>query len=269
MRALKAEFAKLKRSRMILWTALVVLGYTSIGLAMYPVLDDMMAQGVAAAPGSPAAQVREAFARAGITEINWDGAMRFVPMGVSGAWGIMVLSLIAAYVFGRDLREGTDISSGTLPIRRETFVFAKMVVIAVWAVVLAALAVLAQVGVDLVHLGAEGLRFEYVWRAFLETLYVMLPLYLTLPVIGWLSLSRKGYLRPMLFALVMFMASTGLVGLDAAAYFPWSMPIAAVGVTWMPAREALTIVSWLIALAVFAVGMFAVLRRVNRAGDVA
>jgi ABC-type transport system involved in multi-copper enzyme maturation permease subunit len=269
IRALAAEFSKLKRARMILWTALVVIGYTSIGLAMFPVIEDLQAQSLTAAPGSTAAGMAEAFAAGGITGINWESAMVFVPMGVSGAWGVLLLSLIAAYVFGRELREGTDISSATLPIRRETFVFAKMVVIAVWAIGLAILAVVGQVGVDLIHIGAEGLRFSYVWRGFVDTLYAMLPLYLTLPVIAWLSLSRKGYLRPMLFATVMFMLASGLIGLDAAAYFPWSMPIAAVGVTWMPVRGELTVVSWLIALAVFAVGMFAVLRRVNRAGDVA
>lgn len=269
MRALAAEFGKLKRARMILWTALVVIGYTSIGLAMYPVIEDMQAQAQTAAPGTTAAEMAKAFAEGGITGINWESAMRFVPMGVSGAWGVLLLSLVAAYVFGRELREGTDISSATLPIRREAFVFAKMVVIAAWSIGLALLAVVAAVGVDLVHLGTEGLRFSYVWRGFVDTLHAMLPIYLTLPVIAWLSLSRKGYLRPMLFALVMFMFSSGLIGLDAAAYFPWSMPIAAVGVTWWPVRGGLTIVSWLIALAVFATGMFGVLRRVNRAGDAA
>lgn len=269
MRALAAEFSKLKRARMILWTALVVIGYTAIGLAMYPVIEDLQAEAATAAPGSAAAGMAEAFAAGGITGINWESALVFTPMGVSGAWGVLLLSLIAAYVFGRELREGTDISSATLPIRRETFVFAKMVVIAVWAVGLAILAVAAQLAVGLIHLGAEGLRFAYVWQGFVDTLYAMLPLYLTLPIVAWLSLSRKGYLRPMLFATVMFMLASSLIGLDAAAYFPWSMPIAAVGVTWMPGGTGLTAVSWLIALAVFAAGMLAVLRRVNRAGDVA
>lgn len=269
MRALAAEFGKLKRARMILWTALVVIGYTSIGLAMLPVFEDLQSQALTAAPGSTAAAVGESYAEAGITGINWESAMKFVPMGVSGAWGVMVLSLITAYVFGRELREGTDVASATLPVRREAFVAAKMIVIAVWAIGLAVLSVIAQVGVDFIHLGTEGFRFLYTWRAFVQTLHAMLPLYLTLPLVAWLSLSRKGYLRPMLFALVMFMLASGLIGLDAAAYFPWSMPIAAVGVTWMPAASGLTAVSWLIAFAVFAVGMLAVLRRVNRAGDVA
>lgn len=269
IRALQAEFGKLKRSRMILWTALVVIGYTSIGLAMLPVIEDLQAQALTAAPGAAAAGVGEAFAAAGITGINWESAMLFVPMGVSGAWGVMLLSLIAAYVFGRELREGTDIASATLPVRREIFAWAKMVVIAVWAVGLAVLAVAAQVGVDLIYLGANGLRPSWVWQGFVDTLYAMLPLYLTLPIVAWLSLSRRGYLRPMLFALVMFMVSSSLIGLDAAAYFPWAMPIAAVGVTWAPVRGELTLVSWLIALAVFAAGMVALLRRVNRAGDVA
>ena len=262
MRALAAEFSKLRRSRMVLWTVLVILGYTSIGLAVFPIIKSSIADLSTSAVSSP---VGDAFAAAGLTEINWETAMRFIAMGVSGAWGIMLLSLITAYVFGRELREGTDIASATLPISRGSFVIAKMVVIAVWSVGLALLAVIAQVGVDLLYLGADGFAWEYVLRAVSDSLLAMLPIYLTLPVVAWLSLSRKGYLRPMLFALVMFMISTSLVGMDAAAYFPWSMSVAAVGVTWMPLAGELSAVSWLIATALFAIGLIAVLRKVNRA----
>lgn len=259
MRALAAEFGKLKRARMILWTALVIVGYSAIGLATFPVVEDL----IATMPAAGDASVNP-YVAANLTVINWQNAVRFIAMGVSGAWGILLLSLITAYVFGRDLREGTDISSATLPIRREAFVAAKMVVIAAWAAALGVLAVFAQVGVGLIFLGTDGFQWAYVWSALGDTLYAMLPLYLTLPVIAWLSLTRKGYLRPMLFALVMMMLANGLIGLDAAAYFPWSMPIVLAGVTWMPLTGELTAVSWLIALAVFVVGMYLVVRRVNR-----
>ncbi len=262
MRALAAEFGKLKRARMLLWTALIIVGYTSIGLATFPVVEDL----VASMPAGPDAAVNP-FVAADLTVINWENAVRFIAMGVSGAWGILLLSLITAYVFGRDLREGTDISSATLPVRREAFVAAKMVVIAVWAVALGVLAVFAQVGVDLFFLGIDGFRWAYVWGALGDTLLAMLPLYLTLPLVAWLSLTRKGYLRPMLFALVMMMLANGLIGLDAAAYFPWSMPIVLAGVTWMPLTGELTAASWAIAVAVFTVGMYLVIRRVNRPAE--
>lgn len=247
---------------MILWTALVIVGYTAIGLVMFPILEDLQASGAMGSAG-------DVFAEAGIVEINWETGMRFIAMGVSGAWGVMLVSLITAYVFGRELREGTDVSTATLPIRREYFVFAKLTVVAMWLIGLALLAVVAQVVVDAVYLGFEGFRLVYAWRAFLDTLYALSPLFLTVPVVAWLSLTRKGYLRPMLFALVVFTIANSLIGLDAAAYFPWSMPIVLVGVTWMPLTGELTALSWVIALAVFAAGLFAVLRATNRADSVA
>jgi ABC-type transport system involved in multi-copper enzyme maturation permease subunit len=253
---------------MLLWTTLVILGYTSIGLVVFPVVQDLLASGeMAAMPAQVAGE--DVWAQAGITEINWDAAMRFIPMGVSGAWGVMLLSLITAYVFGRELREGTDIASATLPVRREYFVIAKMVVIAVWAAALGLLAVVTQVALDVFMLGLDGFAWSYVWRALGETLAAMLPLYLTLPVVAWLSLTRKGYLRPMIFATVMFMIASSLIGLDAAAYFPWSMPIVMVGVTWMPLKGELTALSWLIAVGVFVVGALFVMRTVNRAESMA
>ncbi len=261
MRALMAEFAKLKRSRMILWTSLVVVGYTSIGLVVFPLLKKAQAGEIAMG----GAGIGEAFARAGITEMNWANAMKFVPMGVSGAWGVLLLSLVAAYVFGRELREGTGVASATLPVRREYTAIAKMAVIAVWVAYLSALAVIADVFVVGVYMGFDTFAWSYVRSAFVETMYACLPILLTLPLVGWLAMSHKGYLRPMLFALGTFLVANSMVGLDAAAYVPWAMPITAVGVTWMPARGELGVASWSIAAAVFAVGMFAVLRTANRA----
>ncbi len=261
MRALSAEFAKLKRSRMLLWTSLVVVGYTSIGLAVFPIVEKAQLQ----SSGSTPSAIGDVFAQAGIVEIDWSTAMKFIPMGVSGAWGILLLSLVAAYVFGRELREGTDVASATLPVRRETAVAAKMIVIAAWMVGLALLAVVADIGVVAVYLGFDGFSLSHVWKALAETLYACLPIYLTLPLVGWLSRSRKGYMRPMLFALVAFMVSSSLMGTDLAAYVPWSMPIVAVGVTWMPLRGELTAVSWVIATAVFCFGMVALFRQANRA----
>ncbi|MBN1192516.1 MAG: ABC transporter permease [Coriobacteriia bacterium] len=268
MRALAAEFRKLKRARMILWTALVVIGYTSIGLAMLPVFEDLQASGALTPEAqSMVAPMEDPYEQANITEVNWDAAMKFVPMGVSGAWGIMLLSLVAAYVFGRELREGTDAASATLPVRREYTVVAKLVVIAAWTAGLALLAVLVDVPVVGVYLGFETFKWEYFMRGAAETLYASLFIYLTLPLIGWLSLIRKGYLRPMLFALAAFSVSMSLIGLEAAAYVPWSMPSVAVGVSWMPLRGELTAMSWAIALAVFGLGLAALIRRTNRLGD--
>lgn len=261
MRALSAEFAKLKRSRMILWTSLVVVGYTSVGLAVFPLVQKAQSGDVAMGT----AGIGDVFAQAGITEMNWATAMKFIPMGVSGAWGIMLLSLVAAYVFGRELREGTDVATATLPIRREYVIASKMTVIAAWTVYLCALAVIADVAVVALYMGFDTFAWSYVGRAFAETLYACLPIFLTLPLVGWFAMSRKGYLRPMLFALGTFMVANSLVGLDAAAYVPWAMPIVGVGVTWMPVRGELGAVSWVIAAAVFVVGMAVVLRTANRA----
>lgn len=268
MRVLAAEFGKLKRARMLMWTVIVIVGYTSIGLVVFPIVEDLLASGEMAAMSAQAGE-GDVWAQAGITEINWDAATRFIPMGVSGAWGVMLLSLITAYVFGRELREGTDIASATLPVRREYFVIAKMIVIAMWAAALGLLAVVTQVAVDVLMLGLDGFDWSYVWRALGETFLAMVPLYLTLPIVAWLSLTRRGYLRPMLFAVVAFTLAQSLIGLDAAAYFPWSMPSVMTGVTWMPLKGDLNAASWAIALAVFAVGLFAVMRKVNRSESMA
>jgi len=62
---------------------------------------------------------------------------------VVGIGGILMLPFIIAYVFGREYADGTAKNLLALPVGRQWFVFAKLVVAAVWWMVLV-VAVLAE-----------------------------------------------------------------------------------------------------------------------------
>ena len=72
--------------------------------------------------------------------------LRTAVQGVSGSWGLLTFSFIAAYVFGREYKEGTEKNMLTVPIRREYSVIAKMIVVACWVFGLALFAFVLQAG---------------------------------------------------------------------------------------------------------------------------
>lgn len=262
IRALRAEFLKLKRSRMLLWTALVVVVYAAFAAALMLVFknDAQMLNTIASAGGAFSKA-----AAAGMFDLNWVNQLRTAVQGISGSWGVLTFSFVTAYVFGREYKEGTEKNMLTVPLRREYIIAAKMMVVACWVLALTLFSLALQ-SAGLAVLGIEGFAWKHVAVALLDSLEVTLLLYLTLPVVAWVAMVGHGYLRAMLFAFAMMMVSNGLATTDASRYFPWNMPIHVVGASWMPIPPSnLVATSWVIAIGVFAVGCGLAIRQIDTA----
>ena len=261
MRALRAEFLKLKRSRTLLWTALVVVVYAAFSTVMIVALKDPeIMRSVASAGGSFTKA-----AAAGLYDLNWANQLHTFVQGIAGTWGVLLFSFVTAYVFGRERKEDTEKNMLTSPVRREYFVAAKMVVVACWVLALTLLSLAAHAA-GIALWGVEGFAWS-TWRPPWPTsLEVTLLIYLTLPVVAWITLMGRGYLRAMLFAFAMTMVGSGLATTDVSRYFPWNMPIHLVGASWMPVPPSHLIpVSWVIAVGVFVVGMALTIGQIDTA----
>jgi ABC-type transport system involved in multi-copper enzyme maturation permease subunit len=266
MRALKAEFLKLRRSRMLLWTALVVVGYAILASVLNRVLlnDPKFAQNIATAGG-----VYKKAVEAGFFELNWANQLRVAVQGITGTWGIMLFAFVTTYVFGREYKDKTATNMLTLPVRREAFVAAKMIVVAVWILALTLLCLTLH-AVALVLLGVPGFAWSHVWGALWDALTVTFLIYLTLPLVAWITMIGRGYLRGMLFALAAVGVGNGLAGTEASKYYPWNLPVHLAGASWLPLAPAdLVPASYLIAIAVFVVGMALAMRHVDATDDAA
>jgi ABC-2 type transport system permease protein len=260
-RILAAEFLKLKRSRMPLWSGLIVLVAGGLGLAVLPVLSDPATQAQIAQGGGVFAKA----VAAGAYSPTVTNYLRIGLQGMSGSWGVLTFGLVTAYVFGREFKEGTAKTMLTLPLRREYVALAKMVVIAVWVLGLGALAILVTMGCAAL-LGAGGFAWTYVLDNAIDTLGVVTLLYLTLPFVAWFAMRGRGYLPPMLYSLAVMMVSNGLVDTPISAYVPWNMPLHLVGASWYPVSPSgLTAGSWVIAVAFFAAGLAALMWRTDHA----
>jgi len=264
MRLLSAEFLKLRRSRMLLWSGLIVAVAAGLGLAVLPVLADPKTQATIAKSGGVFARA----VAAGAYNPSWTNYLHIGVQGMSGSWGILTFGLVTAYLFGREFKEGAAKNMLTLPIRREYVVVAKLIVLAVWVFCLGLLSV-ALTSVAAAVLGAAGFSWAAVFASIRETILAIAPLYLTLPLVAWFAVRGRGYLQPMLYSLGVMMVGNALVQTPASRYFPWNMPLHLVGASWYPVSPSPVVpASWAVAIAVFAVGVGALMWQIDRADSV-
>lgn len=250
LRALKAEVLKLKRAHVVWWTALVVAVYAIVNTVMTASFKDPGA-------GARMAQAGGSFAKAaaaGMYEPTWENFLRFIPQGIGGGIGALLFGFVAAYVFGREFKERTDSVMLVTPIRREYFVAAKLAVLFGWVTSLALLwFVLQTAGTALV--GAERFAWAGLLAALGDSMKATLLIYLTLPFVAWVAWLRRGYLWPMVFTVVAMTLSNGFIFTEFARYYPWDMPLLVAGASWIPIPPASLVPgSWLVAVAVFALG---------------
>jgi ABC-type transport system involved in multi-copper enzyme maturation permease subunit len=259
-RVLAAEFVKLKRARMPLWTVVAVLVYALLNLAMLPAVTKPEVLSKIAQAGGAFGQA----VKAGLYRPTWQNYLLGGAWGIAGSWGVLTFSLVAAYLFAHEYRERTLQNTLTLPVRREYVVLAKLVVLAAWVLGLTILSVAFQVGVVAI-LGASGFAWSHVFDALADSIAVSLLIYLTLPAVAWFAMLGRGYLPPMLFALAAMMLGNGIASTAASRWFPWTMGIDLVGASWMPLPQVhLVPASWAVAALFFAVGVAALVWRVDR-----
>ena len=243
IRALVVEVVKLKRASLPLWSVITV------------VLAPAMSNIFAYAQDS------------GGSRLSWPAFFELGSMTMGTWWGILLFGLITAFVFGREYAEGVSPSMLTAPMRREYFVIAKFVVLAVWVVALALLSLVAQ-GFAATALGLDGFAWSEVWPAGGDVLTVALLILLTQPLIAFVAVASRGVFAPMILSAAGFLA--GMLGGIAGwgDWLPWAMPTA-IGGTFLgsviPVEAELTAGSWAISGALCLAGVVATMLWVNRA----
>lgn len=188
------------------------------------------------------------------------------PQDIASWWGFLLGGFVAAYVFGREFGEGTLPASLTLPLRREWYVGAKLIVLFAWVFALAALSILGRVGYATL-LGFDQFAWRHVAESLTDALLVTLAIAATLPLVGWVAIVGRGYLAPMLFSSVAF--ASGLLFMRGGweRWVPWAMPIALAGMAWVPGQTKSSLVpgSWFVLAAVFVLGVAALVLQIDYA----
>lgn len=211
--ALATEFLKLRRSKVTWFTfAALSIGPLAIALMMWIVRE----------PGR-AAQLGLLGTKANLSGLTatWPAYSSMLTLMV-GIGGMLLLSFIVAYIFGREYTEGTAKNLLALPVGRHWFVLAKLVVAAVWWAILV-VAVLAEALVLGAALALPGFSATLAVRAVHDALLAAAIAYLLAPVVAWIAMLGRGYLPPLGFALAMLALGNVFSHTGWATWFPWSI----------------------------------------------
>jgi hypothetical protein len=253
-RVLFVELLKLRRSR-ITWITLLAYGVGPLIGALFMIIlkDPALGQRM----GLIAAKARWSAGSA-----DWPTFLSMM-LQMTGIAGMILIGVIAAYVFGREYAEGTAKNMLALPIHREWFVLGKVAVIVIW---FAALSVAFCAETFLVGLlvGLPGYSPGLVLHSAAVDLESAALLILLCPVAAWTALAGKGYFAPLgvtIFTLILGMVfgSTGW-----APWVPWSIVPLFTGVAGPEARQAIGPGSYAVLAAVFVVGVAGAMIHVRR-----
>ena len=113
---------------------------------------------------------------------------------MTGVGGMVLTAVIATYVFGREYADGTAKNMLALPVRRESFVLAKLLVVALWFAVLVAAIFVEGVAIGLA-LDLPGFSPELLGRAAQDVGLCGAMCCLLVPPVAWMATLGRGYLE--------------------------------------------------------------------------
>ena len=171
---------------------------------------------------------------------------------VFGVGGMLLLPFIVAYIFGREYADLTAKNLLALPVARHWFVYAKLVVAAVWWFLLV-MAVLAESLVIGLLLGLPGFSAGVAGAAVANSLLASSISFLLAPVVAWVTVASRDYMAPLAFAFA-GMALGNIFGKTGwAEYFPWSIVPLMVGLVGQP--QTLPVGSYVVLAVTFVAGI--------------
>lgn len=153
---------------------------------------------------------------------GWPNFTELLLQGIAGV-GFVGVGFVASWIYGREFSDRTVKDLLALPISRTQIIFAKFLVTVWWSLLLAAIYLLAALGIGiLLDLpgGSPALVSALLYRFWTTALLTLL---LATPI-AFLASYSKGVLLPVgVTILTMIMANlSAMVGL--ATYFPWAIP---------------------------------------------
>lgn len=253
---LACEFMKLRRSK-VTWFSLGALSMGPLGIALFMwILEE---------PGR-AAQLGLIGTKANLSGLSatWPSFLSMVTL-IVGVGGMVLLSFIVAYVFGREYTERTAKNLLALPVGRHWFALAKTVVTAAWWAVLVA-AVLTEAFLIGSALGLPGFSATLAVGAVRDALLAAGAAYLLAPVVAWITTLGRGYLPPLGFAIAMMVLGNLFAKTGWGPWFPWSIVPLFVGMIGKP-METLPAGSYVVLALTSAAGVAATIAQMRLADN--
>ena len=242
----RVELLKVRRSKMPLLTLIAFsLAPLAGGFFMFVLKDPQLAQRMGVI--SMKAQIVAGTA-------DWPTYMSLLAQAVA-IGGILLFSLIASWIFGREYADHTISDLLALPTPRSAIVLAKFGLVLLWSILLTAAIILIGLGVgallDLPQASADMLRQSTITLAVTALLTILL-----LTPIAFVASAGRGYLPPMGAAILLLILAQLVAAAGWGEYFPWSIPALYSGMAG-PAYADIGAASFLIVALVGLAGLLA------------
>ena len=130
---------------------------------------------------------------------DWPAFLGFI-VEIGSIGGLIIVSVVVSYVFGREYTEGMAKNLLALPIPRSWFVLGKLVVSAAWF----ALLTLWLVGLTFIAgslLGLTGLTSAIFLAAAGKLMILALMAFCCAVLVAWIAVETRGYFAPLGFAI--------------------------------------------------------------------
>jgi ABC-type transport system involved in multi-copper enzyme maturation permease subunit len=210
-----AEILKVRKSK-VFWLSLTFFAFVSfmMGLMMmiqqHPEISEKLGL-----IGTKASLLR-------FGEPNWKNYFNLLLQGI-GAIGLIGYGFITSWVFGREYSDKTLKDILSLPVPRSSIVISKLMVAALWSILLAVVFICFSVIFGYMS-GISGWSDEIFSKFVLNSTITTLLTILLCTTTSFFASISGGVLLPIgIIILTMMMANfSGLVGLGP--YFPWAIP---------------------------------------------
>ncbi len=257
-KVLGAEVMKLRRSAMI-WASLLF--YVFFGLMAWFVM--WMVKNPEAARSLGLLGQKASFAANGMGP-DWASLLVFIAE-MSAVGGMVILSIIVAYLFGREYVEGTAKNMLALPVRRGYFLAAKLCIAALWFALLTALIIGegAIVGVVL-RLGPFPLASFL--RSSGDIMVASALVFCLQPIVAWITIASGGYIAPFGYTIATILIGNLMVRTDWARWCPYSI-VALLGGLTGPRQPGILLGSGLVLAATLALGIVGALLHQSKADN--
>ena len=167
--------------------------------------------------------------------------------------GVMVFSIVTAWIFGREFSDHTAKELLALPVAREQIVTAKLIVISIWALITSIWVYGAGLVIgNLVDI--PGWTNALASRSFSDVLLTAGMTLLLMTPVAFIASMGRGYLPPLGWAVLTIFFSQIFAATGWGDWFPWSVPALFSGVVG-PRQEQLGLHSYVLVILAGATGL--------------
>ena len=244
--ALWAELLKARRSKVPL--------LASVGFTLAPLMDGLFMFIMKDPARAREMGLLSVKAQLAMSTAEWPVFFGVLSQAVA-IGGVIVFSIVTAWIFGREFSDHTAKDLMALPTSREKIVTAKLLIISVWVLVttiwIYLIGLLAGSLIDI-----PGWTRQLAWQSFSDVLATAAMTLLLMTPVAFIASLGRGYLPPLGWAVLTIFFSQIIAATGWGDWFPWSVPALFSGVVG-PRSEQLGIHSYLLVLLTGMLGLMA------------